>query len=250
MIVEQPWPTFVASALIIFGAYTVYGLTGFGSTIVAMPLLAHLFPLRFAVPMMLVFDISAGLLLGLKHRRLVNWRELLRLLPWLVAGMFIGLTVLVQASERLLLLLLGSFVLAYASWSLARRSAPLPVATGWAAPAGLVGGAFSALYGTGGVVYTTYLVRRLADKAVLRASLGVLILGTALIRVFLFSSTGLYHQQGLLALAFALLPFALAGYLVGSRLHSTLSPQRVVQMVWWLLIGGGASLLLRAAAIG
>ena len=61
---DLPWPTLLATALILFGAYTVYGLTGFGSTIVAMPLLAHLYPLRFAVPMMLVFDISAGLLLG------------------------------------------------------------------------------------------------------------------------------------------------------------------------------------------
>ncbi len=248
--IDLPWPTLIAAALVVTGAYVVYGLTGFGSTIVAMPLLAHLFPLRFAVPMMLVFDIGAGLLLGLKHRRLVNWRELRGLLPWLLLGMAGGLTLLVQASERLLLALLGGFVLAFACWNLASRRPPRPASRVWAVPAGLVGGAFSALFGTGGVVYTTYLLRRLSDKSVLRASLGVLILGTALVRVLLFTGSGLYRQPGLLPLAFMLLPFAVAGYLLGSRLHLRLSPQRVVKLVWWLLVGGGVSLLLRALSQG
>ena len=245
---DLPWPTLLATALILFGAYTVYGLTGFGSTIVAMPLLAHLYPLRFAVPMMLVFDICAGLLLGWRNHRLVGWRELLRLLPWLLLGMGLGVTLLVRAPEALLLLLLGGFVFGDAAYSLARRRAPQPVGPGWALPTGLVGGAFSALYGVGGVVYTTYLLRRLPDKNVLRASVGVLILGTAVLRVALFTGTGLYAQAGLLALGFAMLPCALLGYLAGNRLHATLPPQRVVQGVWWLLLAGGLSLLARALA--
>ena len=245
---DLPWPTLLATALILFGAYTVYGLTGFGSTIVAMPLLAHLYPLRFAVPMMLVFDISAGLLLGWRNHRLVNWRELLRLLPWLLLGLGLGVTLLVQAPEALLLLLLGGFVFCHAAYSLTRRSAPQPAGPVWALPTGLVGGAFSALYGVGGVIYTSYLLRRLPDKNVLRASVGVLILGTALVRVLLFSSSGLYAQPGLLQLGFTMLPCALLGYLAGNRLHATLPPQRVVQGMWWLLLAGGLSLLLRALA--
>ena len=246
---DLPWPTLVATALILFGAYTVYGLTGFGSTVVAMPLLAHVYPLRFAVPMMLVFDICAGLLLGWRNHRLVNWRELLRLLPWLLLGMGLGVTLLVNVPEALLLLLLGGFVFAYAAYSLARRSAPQPAGPAWALPTGLVGGAFSALYGVGGVIFTTYLLRRLPDKNVLRASLGMLILGTALVRVALFTGTGLYEQPGLLRLGLTMLPFALLGYLVGTRLHATLPPQRVVQGVWWLLLGGGVSLLVRGLAV-
>ena len=93
--------------------------------------------------------------------------------------------------ERWLLLLLGGFVLAYAvlesAEPVSRRSA---ASSRWALPAGLVGGAFTALYGTGGPVYTIYLARRLADKAVLRASIGVLIFSTALVRLALFTGGG------------------------------------------------------------
>jgi uncharacterized membrane protein YfcA len=243
---DLSWPSLAGIALTICGAYVVYGLTGFGSTIVAMPLLAHALPLRFAVPMMLVFDIAAGLLLGWKNHQRVNWRELLRLLPWLALGLGTGVALLVQAPERLLLALLGAFVFAYALWSLAGHRAPQPVPTRWAVPTGLVGGVFSALYGVGGVIYTTYLVRRLPDKVVLRASLGMLILGTAVARIALFTGSGLYQQPGLLKLGFSLLPCALLGYALGNHLHARLPAQRVVQAVWWLLLGGGLSLLVRA----
>ncbi len=247
--IDLPWITLLSAALIVTLAYTVYGLTGFGATIVALPLLAHFFPLRFAVPMMLVFDLFAGLLLGLKNRKHLDRQELLRLLPFLVLGMAAGVTLLAQASEKWLLLLLGAFVLAYASWSLLSKMAPAPVSPGWAIPAGVIGGAFTALYGTGGPIYMIYLARRLPDKTVMRATIGVLIFGTALIRLGLFTGSGFYAQRDLLPLAFALLPCALVGYLAGSHLHARTPTKRAVQAVWLLLIAGGAGLVWRSVTM-
>jgi len=247
---DLPWPTLVFAAAVVALAYVVYGLTGFGASIIAIPFLAHIFPLRFAVPMMLLFDIGAGLLLGLQHRRIVDWRELLRLSPWLLIGMAFGLGLLVQAGESLLLLLLGGFVLAYASWSLLVRAAVKPTSTGWAVPAGLLGGAFTSMFGTGGPIYTIYLLRRISDKNVLRASISMLILCAGLVRLVMFTSSGLYQQAGLLAMAVLLMPAAFLGFLGGSRLHARLPQQRAQQAVWALLILGGVSLLVRAYALG
>ena len=244
--IDLPWLTLLSTALIVTVAYTVYGLTGFGAAIIAIPLLAHFFPLRFAVPLMLVFDLFAGLLLGLKNRKQLDRQEMLRLLPFLLIGMTVGVTLLAQASERWLLLVLGTFVLSYASWSLLSRAAPAPISSKWAVPAGLVGGAFTALYGTGGPIYMIYLARRLPDKAVMRATIGVLIFGTALIRLALFTGSGFYNQHGLLPLAFALLPCALLGYLAGSYLHANIPAKRAVQAVWLLLVTGSISLLWRS----
>ncbi len=244
--IDLPTSTLLAAAAIVTLGYVVYGLTGFGSSIVAVPLLALFFPLRFAVPMMLVFDLLTGLLLGLRHRRDLSRPELLRLLPIVAVGMVGGVTLLVHVAERWLLLGLGAFVVTYAAYSLLSRAVPTPVSTRWALPAGLFGGAFTALYGTGGPIYTIYLARRLSDKVVLRATLGVLIFCTALIRLVLFTGSGFYQQAGLLPLAFALMPCAVVGYLLGSRLHARLSTRRAVQAVWALLLVGGTSLVLRA----
>ena len=244
--IDLPWTTVVAAGAAVMLGYTVYGLTGFGATIVALPLLAHFLSLRFAVPMMLVFDLGAGLLLGLKDRKLTSRTELLRLLPFLLVGMAVGVTLLTRASERWLLMVLGAFVLGYACWSLLGKAATAIISPRWAVPAGLVGGSFTALYGTGGPIYVIYLARRLPDKAVLRASIGVLIFGTACIRLVLFTSSGLYAQPGLLALALTLLPCALVGYLAGSHLHLRLPAHQAARAVWLLLIAGGASLLWRS----
>src|SRR5436305_8823485 len=100
---DLPLATIVGAAFVVVLAYTVFGLTGFGSTIVAVPLLAHFFPIRFAVPMMLVFDLCAGLLLGLRNRREIDGRELLRLAPFIAVGMLLGITALVRAPEQWLL---------------------------------------------------------------------------------------------------------------------------------------------------
>ena len=39
----------VFSPLIIVTAYIIFGISGFGSTLIAVPLLAHLFPLKFVI---------------------------------------------------------------------------------------------------------------------------------------------------------------------------------------------------------
>jgi len=232
-------------ALIVVLAYTVFGLTGFGSSVTAMPMMVQIIPLKTAVTLMLIFDLTAALLLGLRNRKAIDRRELLRLVPFVLAGMTVGVVVLVKAPEHLLLLVLGCFILGYSAWSLLLKHEPRPLGAGWSAPLGMAGGMFTALFGTGGPIYTIYLARRLADKAVLRATISTLIFITGLSRLVLFSSAGLFTQKSLPWLAAALLPCAMLGLFVGNRLHARLSPQRVVQAVWVILILGGGSLVIK-----
>lgn len=231
--------------LTVLFAYTVVGLTGFGASMVAMPLLVQLLPLRLALPMMLIFDLLGGVLIGVRNRKSVDRRELLRLLPYMLVGVLIGVTVLVRAPERLLLLLLGLFVLSFSAWSLLVRSKPGPISPVWSAPLGTVGGVFSALFGTGGPIYTLYLARRLDEKGTLRATISLLLFLSALARLVSFLFAGLYAQPGLLMLIAVFTPCSLAGMYLGTRLHHRLPVQRVVQAVWGILIVGGAALVLR-----
>jgi uncharacterized protein len=248
-VLDLPWPTLLAAAAVVVLAYTVYGLTGFGASMVAIPLLAQVLPLRLAVPMMLLFDLAAGLLLGLKNRHNINKRELLRLLPFLLCGMLAGVYLLAKAPERWLLGVLGLFALLYASWNLLRKATTAPVAAGWAVPAGLFGGAFTAMYGTGGPIYASYLARRLTDKDVLRASVATLIFGAGWLRLALFTASGFYTQNGILMLAALLLPAALIGFFIGSRLHARLSAAQAFKAVWLLVSAAGAGLLWRVATM-
>lgn len=244
--ISLSFPELVAMGAAIALGYTVFGLGGFGANVVALPLLAHLMSLRLAVPLLLMLDLLSAALLSVRARPLIDRAELRRLAPAMLAGMALGLPVLQLAAERWLLSLLGIFVGGFALWSLLGRAGLRPVRAHWAWPAGLAGGVFSTLFGTGGPIYTLYLARRIADAGRLRATIGAVVLGSALVRLLLFAGGGLLTQPGLPALTLVALPCALAGYAVGSRLHARLPQAQVRRAVWWLLVASAASLLARA----
>ena len=51
--------TLAVAALVTAATYLVFGTTGFGSTVLALPLLAHLVPIKFAVSLLLLLDFAA-----------------------------------------------------------------------------------------------------------------------------------------------------------------------------------------------
>lgn len=234
------------TAFIISVAYIVFGLTGFGSSITAMPFLAMIYPLRFAVPVMVVLDLSAAIILAFRNFKAVDRRELFGLVPYTLVGIVFGVTVLVYAPARLLLFGLGVFVVVSAVRGLFFAAKNVkPISKTWSIPIGIVGGAFTALFGTGGPVYATYLARRIQEKAVLRATMGTLILISGISRLVAFSTAGLFGQKNLLLIAAAMIPCALCGLYAGSHLHRRLPAERVVHVLWMVLLVGGVSLVWR-----
>jgi uncharacterized membrane protein YfcA len=236
----------VLAALVVAFAYTAFGLAGFGSTVLALPLLVHFFTLKFAVPLLMLLDLAAFLLFGARVRRRIQYAEIGRLLPFILAGMAAGLTLLIEVAESRLLAVLGVFLLLYAGYNLARRGPPPALARAWSAPIGLVGGMFSALFGTGGVLFAIYNAGRITDKEALRATNAAMIMLSSLLRVVLFGAAGLLTQEGLLATALALLPAMLAGAWLGNRLHASVPATAVVKAVYALLVISGLTLLARS----
>lgn len=227
-------------------AYTAFGLTGFGSTVIALPLLAHFFALKFAVPLLMLLDLAAFLLFGARARKRIQYAEIGWLVPFILAGMAAGLVLLIEVAEQKLLVVLGSFLLLYAGYSLLRRGPPARLSRAWCAPIGLAGGVFSALFGTGGVLFAIYNAGRIRDKEELRATNAAMIVLSSLVRLVLFGAAGLLTQDGLLASALVLLPALLAGVWFGSRLHAAVPAAGVVKAVYALLVIAGLLLLARS----
>jgi uncharacterized membrane protein YfcA len=227
-------------------AYTAFGLAGFGSTVIALPLLTHFFALKFAVPLLMLLDVAAFLLFGARVRKRIRYGEIGWLVPFILAGMAAGLMLLIEVPERQLLAVLGAFLLLYSGYSLARRGPPPALSRAWGVPVGLAGGVFSALFGTGGVLFAIYNAGRIVDKEVLRATNAAMIMLSSLLRVVLFGAAGLLTQDGLLATALVLLPAMLAGAWLGNRLHASVPAAAVVKAVYALLVIAGLTLLARA----
>ena len=237
---------YAAVAATVVLAYTIFGLTGFGAAMVAVPLLVQVVPLKFAVPLIVLLDILVTAVVSWRNWSHVSWRELRRLFPFMLLGVALGATMLANLGARWLLIGLGVFILAMALRSLrVVAQATRPLHAVWVVPAGTVGGIFSALFGTGGPIYTMYLSRRLVNLDAFRATIAAVIFLSAVVRIGAFGATGLLQQDRLLAMAAFALPACLLGTWLGSSLRRRVSPLTTKKALLVCMALGGCIVLVR-----
>lgn len=236
----------IVAPFAVFVAFFVFGMTGFGSSVIAVPLLAHVLPLQQVVPTMVLMEFVASFLLRRGHGGRSNRRELAWLVPVAVVGIGAGAILLARLPAAPLLVGLGAFVLLFGLYTLLDPSFRGVIARAWVLPAGLVGGTFTALFGTGGPVYAIYLSRRIEDRREFRSTMAAMITVSTAVRIVAFALTGLLLHLKVLLGALALAPVMLAGLRLGSRAHLGVSPQRVRQALGAVLVASGVSLLVKA----
>ncbi|VAW67643.1 hypothetical protein MNBD_GAMMA08-3045 [hydrothermal vent metagenome] len=234
----------VFSVFIIFIAYTVKGLSGFGSGLIAVPFLALMFPITFIVPVLGLLSYSGTIMQSVQLRKQVVWKDMLPLLPFSLIGISVAVWLLVNVNENTLLLSLGVFILTYSIYSLL----PLPTPKGsrkWAILAGSLGGLVGALFGTGGPFYVVYLKMRQLNKGAFRATVAMIFLVDGGIRIFGYTINGLYSTQ-VITLLLVLFPVLFIGLYVGHHLHVKINETRFNQMISVLLMMSGFVLIYKS----
>jgi uncharacterized membrane protein YfcA len=226
-------------------AYIVFGIAGFGTALVAGPILIHFMPLSRIIPLLVLLDFIAAFGNLLPSRKDVVRSELLRLLPCMAIGCTLGVVFLLNLKSDLLLLLMGVFITAYALYMLLVKAKPTRLQAGWAIPMGVIGGLFGALFGSGGFLYAIYLNARLEVKEQVRATQSALISCSTIVRLTLFIIAGVYADTSLLLTAACLLPAMAVGLWSGRRLTLNMSKETFVRLVTWLVLASGIALIHR-----
>lgn len=234
----------LAAAMITLG-YTVFGLSGFGSALITVPVLSHFWPMTFLLPVLATLDIVAALFLGVRHREHAARGELLRMVPVAFIGAVVGVTLLVNLPRDAALAGLGAFVVLYGAYALFERLPSTPISRRWSYLAGIIGGASGAVFGIGGPAYVIYLSRRLNDKSALRATLATLVIFSVGSRLLIFTVAGLVLWDEV-KVAVILLPFLFLGLWIGGHVHLRISAKQFARFISIVLIAMGTSLLARA----
>ncbi|MFA7348940.1 MAG: sulfite exporter TauE/SafE family protein [Desulfurivibrionaceae bacterium] len=240
-------PEIFFAAGVLFFAYFIRGIAGFGSALISVPLLALFFPVSQVVPLIGLLDWLASVSQGLPNRRLIRWPDLLPLLPFTVLGVATGLylhTILAPAS---LLFALSIFIMLYAAYALL----PFPSLHGgrWlAGPAGVLGGTVGALFGTGGPFYVIYMTLRQLDKTEFRTTIAAVFVIDGLCRIVGFSLSGFYTLR-IMALFAGIIPIAALALWLGGKVHVRISHVAFVRLVSMILLGSGIALLVKALKV-
>jgi hypothetical protein len=233
----------VASALVLFFAYLVRGIAGFGSGLIAVPLLSLMFPVTTVVPLIVLLDYIGSASQGVKNVDQIAWRDQLALVPFMLAGVGAGLVLLRSIPTSVLARALGAFVIGYAIYQVL----PFPALRGSRVAAtylGALGGLVGTVFGTGGPFYVVYFNLRGLGKTAFRATFAINFLIDGGVRLTAYVAMGLLGRDTLPYLL-AALPMAVAGLYTGGRVHTRLTQLAFVRLICLLLLGSGAALLLR-----
>ena len=236
-------------ALIGFAGAFVFGVTGFGVALVTIPLATQFVPLQFALAVFALMDLSCAASVGLENPRNAVRGEWLRLVPTIVVGTVLGVTLLVKLPRQAGMLLLGLFVLAFSAYNLYTlygRRRPGLVSRRWAWLAGLGGGVTSSVFGAGGPPYVIYLSQRGLTKEQFRATLGLTTLTSISTRVVAFFLSGLLLHWDVWLAAAAVVPSALTAIWLARKVYTRISRDLFMRAIAVLLLVSGVSLVFRA----
>ena len=223
-------------ACIVFAAFIAKGATGFGESLLIIPILLLFLDPKFVLPVVLITTSGADVYLLRHHHRDVHRPGLVAVIMASVIGVVGGTLLFHQLQSGLLKTAFALFVMLFALRMLFFQRAPGPVRAphiGWGLLTGLTAGFIDAIFGTGGPPLIIYLTWLGLSKSPFRATFVILALFLHIARLIAYGATGLFTPQILLTGLCLILPM-IAGTLLGRKLHHRLNEhlfQRIAAVV-------------------
>jgi len=245
-------PTQLGFVAIIFGAYFVATVLGFGSSVLSVTFGLMLLPLDMLLPIVCPLNLCLSLYLAVRHRRSTRWRDLFRrLLPLTCIGVPFGLLLFNLRDMRSLQLMFGILVVVLAVLQLrvafaGRVGDDKPLGSVSRSAMLIGGGVVHGLFSTGGPLIVYVLGREIEDKGAFRSTLSTMWVPMTAALLIDYASIGLFTDEVFTMIGWSIIPVAL-GLMLGEVAHARFGNRMFKRSVWILLLVGGVILSTRAA---
>lgn len=225
-------------ALVGLLAGLVQGLTGFGSALVATPLLALCLDLQQVIPLVSLWGLGIGLANLIHLSRQLELRLMLPILAGAAPGIPLGIYFLRHAPAMWTEGILAITLICYASWRLAHL--PINYIPGRAAAifAGLCSGCLSGAFSAGGPPVVIYMSLQPLPIDKQKAAMIAYFLIISLVSASFYLANGMFTSPILYHFAESL-PLLLLGTFLGITAYRRLSSQNYALIVHLLLLTAG-----------
>lgn len=232
----EPWQFLVIGAALALSG-VIKGATGAGAPIFAIPTMAAIVDVRFAILTMLMPNLLSNIWQAVHFRSYQPDRRFLW--PYVGfggVGVALGSALLVTLSADVLAILVSVGAGAYVVFRLAKPGWRLSMATGrrFAAPAGFGAGLFQGATGLAAPVLLTFLNALRLERLTFVATVSLVFLVFAAVQITSLTVGGLVTLETLAISLIALAPMAL-GMVIGHRLLAIVSAAVFDKMVLALL---------------
>ena len=221
----------------------VQGMTGFGSALVAIPLLSLVIDIKSAVPLCILNSLVITTYLSLKMRRHLDTKKILPLCIAAVPGIIIGSTVLKQVSSTLIRITLGALLIIYSLHTLYSKPKPRKLHKAWSYVAGFLSGAIGAAFSAGGPPTIIYTALNDWKKDTIKATLS---------GFFLFNSyliAAVHDIEGLTTIEIFTYfmisaPFVLLGTVLGTICYGRIPRELYLRIIFAFLTAMGIIMMV------
>ncbi len=228
---------------IVFLAALVHATLGFGTALIAMPLLAMVLDLRTATPLVALVMLTTIAALLWDTRRDIELRAAWQLLLVSLLGIPIGLLLIQTAPEHAVKALLGVVLIGFGLLNLTHPELPVLRGAGWVVPFGLAAGILGGAYNTNGPPVVLYGVLRRWPADRFRATLQGYFLPAAMLICAGHAAAGLWSRRVLLLYALTV-PVVLAAVAVGVQVSRRIPAARFARFLYAAMIVLGILLLV------
>lgn len=244
------WLIVLIAGSIVFITFTVEGIAGFGSTVMALPFIAVLIGVDKAVPVLSSLSILLSLFIVLRSRRNLDWREYGFIVLHVGLGVPVGLFMMDTLPKEWLIALLVCFMFFVGIRGLlSLRSSQSPVLSEVPGKKSFLsrivlftGGIIQGAFSSGGPVVVMYASKALKEKSEFRAVLSSLWLTTNTVMAVKWTLSGTVWTPQMGRMILGMLPFIAAGMTLGDCLHNKVDQRNFTVLVYTVLILAGVML--------
>jgi uncharacterized membrane protein YfcA len=226
-----------------FAGFT-QGVTGFGSVLVALPLLTFFLSIKMAAPLANLISLGVSAYLCVYLRRSLSWRHILPLALSSLPGIWLGALLLQNMPAAALESILGLVLMLLSVYG-ALRLQTKEIASGWAYLAGFTSGLLGGSIGAYGPPVIVYAALQPWDSATVKSTM-VGYFSLASIGILAFHTDAGFIDGDILRLSALALPFlglgAWAGTLLYERIDAALYKRGILCLLFLL---GVATLMKR-----
>ena len=224
-------------------AALVHGTLGFGTGLVAMPLLTLFLGVRDATALVAFVILGTTIVVFAQTWRSLHWDTARRLLLGAVAGIPLGILVLTQAPADVVQRGLGVSLIAIGLYSLVAPRLMEVRHPAWAYGFGFASGLLGGAYNTNAPPVVLYGALQRWSPAVFRATLQAYFVPAAALIWLGHGVTGLWTRE-LFGWYVFYLPFGLVVLWLGQRLSTRLPERSFDRVLYAVIVVLGAALLI------
>ncbi len=229
---------------VFFAAFT-QGLSGFGSILLALPLLSIFLDIKTVIPLVALYGLSITFLLLVQLRKHLEWERIYPLLVGAALGVPVGVFFLKKLNRDMIHWTLGIILVVYSLYSLFFKSSKGGIREGWAYLFGFLGGCLGGALSATGPAVIVYTSLQSWSKDKTKITLQGFFIVSGLMVVFAHAISGV--TTGAVLRFFGIsLPALILGTYVGAYFYGMIGEQWYKKVVFVLLALLGTLMISKA----